>query len=55
LIKEIIKEAIRVYAENDAYWLRFHHFAGKVDTDVFNQLQAKHTEYVKKLDELDNF
>ena len=45
---------IEAYAENDAYWLKFYHFAGKVDTAVFNQLQAEHMEYLKELDELDN-
>ena len=54
LIKEIIEEAVKAYAENDAYWLKFYHFAGEVDTAVFNRLQAEHTEYLKELDELDN-
>ena len=31
-----------------------YHFAGKIDTAVFNQLQAEHMEYLKELDELDN-
>ena len=26
----------------------------KVDTAVFNQLQAEHMDYLKELDELDN-
>jgi len=51
---EIIEEAVKTYAENDAYWLKFYHFAGEVDTAVFNRLQAEHTEYLKELDELDN-
>ena len=55
LTKEIITEAIEAYASDDAYWLRFYHFAGKIDTAVFNKLQAEHTEYLKELDELDNF
>ena len=54
LTKEIIEEAVKAYAENDAYWLKFYHFAGEVETAVFNRLQAKHTEYLKELDELDN-
>lgn len=54
LTKEIITEAIEAYASDDAYWLRFYHFAGKIDTAVFNKLQAEHTEYLKELDELDN-
>jgi hypothetical protein len=54
LTKDIIEEAVKAYAENDAYWLKLYHFAGKVDTAVFNRLQAEHTEYLKELDELDN-
>jgi hypothetical protein len=44
LTKEIITEAIEAYASDDAYWLKLYHFAEKVDTAVFNQLQAKHTK-----------
>ena len=54
LTKEIISEAIQAYASDEAYWLKLYHFAGKVDTAVFNQLQAEHTDYLKELDELDN-
>ena len=28
LTKEIIEEAIKAYPEDDAYWLKFHHFGG---------------------------
>ena len=54
LTKETIEEAVKAYAENDAYWLKFYHFAGEVDIAVFNHLQAEHTEDLKELDELDN-
>lgn len=54
LTKEIISEAIKAYASDEAYWLKLYHFAGKVDTAVFNQLQAEHMDYLKELDELDN-
>ena len=54
LTEEIIEEAVRAYAEDDAYWLKFYHFGGKVDIAVFNQLQAEHIDYLKELDELDN-
>lgn len=54
LTKEIISEAIQAYASDEAYWLKLYHFAGKVDTAVFNHLQAKHIEYLKEFDELDN-
>lgn len=54
LTKEIISKAIQAYAPDEAYWLKLYHFAGKVDTAVFNQLQAEHIEYLKELDKLDN-
>ena len=54
LTKEIIEEAVKAYAEDDAYWLKYYHFAGEVDMAVLNRLQAKHTEFLKELDELDN-
>ena len=55
LTKKIIVETITAYAaKDDAYWLKLYHFADDVDTVVFNQLQAKHIEYLKELDELDN-
>ena len=54
LTKEIIYEAIEAYASDEAYWLKLYHFAGNVDTAVFNQLQAEHMDYLKELEELDN-
>jgi len=54
LTKEIISEAIQAYASDEGYWLKLYHFAGNVDTAVFNQLQAEHMHYLKELDELDN-
>jgi hypothetical protein len=54
LTKDIIEETIKAYAENnDGYWLKLYHFAGKINKTVFNKLQAEHTEYLKELDELD--
>ena len=47
LTEEVITEAIQAYESGDAYWLKLYHFAGKVDTAVFNQLQAEHIEYLK--------
>ena len=49
LTKEIISEAIQAYASDEAYWLKLYHFAGEIDTAVFNQLQAE-----QELDEFDN-
>jgi len=55
LTKDIIEETLKAYAENnDGYWLKLYHFAGKINKTVFNKLQAEHTEYLKELDELDN-
>ena len=36
LTKEIISETIEAYASEEAYWLKLYHFAGKIDTAVFN-------------------
>ena len=52
LTKKIIKEVVKTYAKNDAYWLKFYHFAG--NTVIFNRLQAEHKVYLKELDELNN-
>ena len=55
LTKDIIEETLKAYAKNnDGYWLKLYHFAGKINKTVFNKLQAEHTEYLKELDELDN-
>ena len=54
LTKEIIEEAVKAYAENGAYQLKLYHFAGEIDTAVFNKLQAEHIEYLQELDDLDN-
>ena len=55
LTPEIIEKAIKAFVEeNRAYWLKVYHFAGKIDTVVFNKLQDEQTEYLKELDELDN-
>ena len=51
----IIEETIKAFVEEDrAYWLKLYHFAGEIDTAVFNRLQAEHTKYFEELDELDN-
>ena len=55
LMIAIIEETIKAFVEEDrAYWLKLYHFAGEIDTAVFNRLQAEHTKYFKELDELDN-
>jgi hypothetical protein len=56
LTKDIIEETLKAYAENnDGYWLKLYHFAGDINKTVFDKLQAEHIEYLKELDELDNF
>ena len=42
LTKEIVTEAIQAYAENDAYWLKLHHFAIDIDMSIFNKLEVEH-------------
>ena len=48
LTKKIIIKAIQAYTSDDACWLKLYHFVGKVDTAIFNRLQAEHTEYLKE-------
>ena len=33
LTKEIVTEAIEAYAQDDAFWLKLHHFAINIDRD----------------------
>ena len=48
LTKEIIEEAAKAYAkESDEYWLKFYHFAGKIDESVFDELQAEHMKELR--------
>jgi hypothetical protein len=47
LTKDLIEEAVKAYAENYAYWLKFHHFGGEIDMSVFNKMQAEHIQYLK--------
>lgn len=54
LTKEIIEETIKAYAEDNAYWLKFHNFAGELDMTVFDKLQVKHIEELKELSEFDD-
>ncbi len=44
LTQEIITEALEAYAEDNAFWLKFHAFAGEIDISVFDELQAKHVK-----------
>lgn len=44
LTTKVIQEAIEAYAEDDAYWLKLHHFAADIDIDVFEKLQKNQIE-----------
>ena len=47
--KEIIAETVQAYAEQeDGYWLKSHHFAGEIETTIFDQLQAEEIEDTKE-------
>ena len=60
LTQEIITEALEAYAEDNAFWLKLHQFASKVDISVFDELQAKHIKesiefnLLSGLDDLEN-
>ena len=50
--EEVITEALEAYAANNAYWLKLYQLAGKIDTAVFDHLQAEHMPYLKQFEEL---
>ena len=67
LTKEIIREAIQAYGEDDGYWLKLHHFADSIDIYVLNKLEAEYRKEfailrgleklqddISKLEKLDN-
>ena len=56
LRKKIIGEAIKAYAENNLYWLKWYHFGGQMDNALFTRLQAEHIKLFREIDlnELDN-
>ena len=60
LTQEIITEALEAYAEDNAFWLKLHQFASKIDISVFDELQAKHIkesiefDLLSGLDDLEN-
>jgi hypothetical protein len=60
LTQEIITEALESYAEDNAFWLKLHHFASEIDISVFDKLQAKHVKesiefnLLSGLDDLEN-
>ncbi len=60
LTQEIITEALKAYAEVNAFWLKLHQFASEIDISVFDELQAKHVKesiefnLLSGLDDLEN-
>ena len=39
LTVEVIEKAIHAHTQDDAYWLKLHHFSGDIKSDIFNTLQ----------------
>jgi hypothetical protein len=48
LTKEIVREAIQAYGEDDGYWLKLHHFADSIDIYVLNKLEAEYRKERKE-------
>ena len=38
LIMEVIKKAIHAHTQDNAYWLKLHHFSGSIKSDMFKKL-----------------
>ena len=36
---EVIEKAIHAHIQDNAYWLKLHHFSGSIKSDIFNKLQ----------------
>ena len=39
LTMEVIEKAIHAHLQDDAYWLKLHHFSASISSDMFNKLQ----------------
>jgi len=39
LTMEVIEKAIDPYTQDNAYWLKLHHFSGSIKSDMFKKLQ----------------
>ena len=50
LTKEIITETLEAYAEDNAFWLKLHHFGIEIDSSVFDELQVKHEKELIEYD-----
>ena len=36
---EVIEKVIHAHTQDNAYWLKLHHFSGSIKSDMFNKLQ----------------
>jgi len=36
---EVIEKAINAHTQDNAYWLKLHHFSGSIKSDMFKKLQ----------------
>lgn len=41
LTMEVIEKAIHAHTQDDAYWLKLHHFSESIESDMFNKLQEE--------------
>ncbi len=39
LTMEVIEKAIHAHTQDNAYWLKLHHFSGSITSDMFKKLQ----------------
>jgi hypothetical protein len=44
LTEEIIEQAVKSYAKEDAYWLKLNHLSGEFDINTLNQIRDKLAE-----------
>lgn len=60
LTPEIITEALEAYAEDNAFWLKLHQFASRINISMLDELKAKHIKesiefnLLSGLDDLEN-
>ena len=54
LTMEVIEKAIHAHTQDNAYWLKLHHFSSFIEPGMFNTLEkSKYVGFID-LDELDN-
>lgn len=50
LTMEIIEKAIDAHTQDNAYWLKLHHFSGSIESDMFKKLQEDDDKLYDSLD-----